>query len=357
MFRKVKTVVAGAILAATPLLTLLVPGVAHALPTDYCQWNGSTSTAWNTAANWTAVGAGCAGGVPSTGDNLVFGNVAAANAPTNNDITGLSVASIDFEAVDAGQALGGNAFTLTGNVTNNTGSSNNIGNNVAISSASVMDIGNMAAVNFTGVVSGSGNITKQGAGDVDFVGGFTNTGALTVNAGQVFLLVQSAADFTGSSITVASGATLAYDAFDYSGFSANYTLSKPITTAGTLDFSAINGAGDVHLTGTLTLTGDTVVKTLSGIIVHIEGALQGPGFKVTATGAGQVLNESTSNNTDTPTGDVNGAGVAADGGLTAPDTGFAMASTHPGVTLAITLVSAAAIFTAARMTRKSASRR
>lgn len=372
MFRKAKNMAAGAILVAAPLFTLLAPGIAHALPSAYCEWTGTFSTAWDDEANWTSVNSGCSGTsvnnsgsaqadpntVPGTGDNLVFGNVAASNQPSNNNLTGLSVGSLDFEAVAAGQALGGNAFTLTGNITNNTGSSDNIGNNVTISATSVMDMGNMAVVNFTGVLSGSGNITKQGVGDVDFVGGFTNTGAVTVSAGILGINAASSADFTGSSVTVASGATFAYNAFGYASPAATYTFSKPITSAGTLDFQTATGTFDLNLTGTITLTGDTTIVTSSGETVHVQGPLHGTGFTLIASGSGVVLNESTDNTTDTPDGDITaGASGTDDGGLDAPDTGFAMASAHPGVTLAITVTSAGAIFVVARMTRKSASRR
>lgn len=367
IFRKAKTLVAGAVLAATPFITVLTPSIVHALPTNYCQWNGSVSTAWNTAANWTAVGSGCAGGVPGTGDNLVFGNVAAANDPTNNDISGLSVASIDFEAVDAGQALGGNAFTLTGNVTNNTGTSDNISNNIAVTSASVMSMGSMAAINFSGVISGSGNITVQGTGNVDFVGAITNTGTLTVNTGNgggVIITAQSSASPTFSGVTVASGAFLGYDAFNYSGAAATYNFSSPITTAGTIDFSTSGSlaTSDLNLTGTFTLTGDSTITTSGGETVHIKGALTGPGFTVKQAGQGSVLNESTSNDSATPSGDLvtaaTGSGEGSDdGGVNAPDTGFALVSAHPAVTLAVTLAVAGALVGAAQLSRKASARR
>jgi autotransporter-associated beta strand protein len=352
MFRKAKNILAGVILAATPLFTLLMPGIAHAA-TFTCTWTGAVDNNFSTAGNWS----GCNGTSPQLADtdDLVF-PVSATNLTPNNDLAGATFNSITFNGTGTGgYTLSGGAFTLAGNITDSSSQANTIGNNVTVSGASTIDVATSSMVHFTGAVSGSGSITKAGAGTLTF-DNLTLTGALTVNAGRLEVFATSAADATVSGVTVASGATFAYDAFTNSAVTT-YTFSKPITSAGTLDLQGSGTNLTLNLTGTITLTGDTTIITSSGETVHIQGPLHGPGFTLLASGTGVVLNESTDNTTNTPSGDISGAGAAADGGVTAPDTGFAMVSAHPGVTLAVTLASAAAIFTTARMTRKSASRR
>jgi autotransporter-associated beta strand protein len=72
-----------------------------------CVWTGSgTNNNWSSAGNWTS----CGGVAPQNGDSLSFPN-AAARAINFNDLTGLSVASINV----AGMGAGGQAWSITGN--------------------------------------------------------------------------------------------------------------------------------------------------------------------------------------------------------------------------------------------------
>lgn len=355
-----------AAIVAAPIATLLAPGVAHALPATYCKWTGAASANWNTSANWNSVDSGptlgCNGpsGVPAAGDNLNFPVDTAVNFnPVNNIVAGTSFGSITFSGAGGVQSFNitGNAFTLTGDVTDTSDQGNIIANDITLTGTSTFNVANVVLDSFSGVVSGSGSIIKAGLGSLSFAN-LTATGALAVNTGLVQVSATSAADATISGVTVASGANFGYDAFTNSGVTT-YTFSKPITSAGTLDFQGgTTGATlTLNLTGTITLTGDTTLLASDGTTVHIQGPLHGPGFVLSATTAKSVLNESTDNTTDTPSGELIVSDDATDSDAGAPDTGFMLVAAHPLTTLAITIASAGAIFAVARLTRKSVSRR
>jgi autotransporter-associated beta strand protein len=370
MFRKAKNAVAVVILAATPLLTLLTPSIVHAATGTYiCTWTGATDTAFATPGNWS----GCNSSFPQTTDqdDLVL-PVSATNKLASIP-AGYTFTNITFNGTgSSGYALTGAAFTVNGDITNSATESGPphttianaitfVGSTNTVSATSATD----NSLEFDGAISGTGALVKAGAGSVNFTGNFGLTGAVTVNAGNLALRAKSAAVPTFSGVTVGSGATFNYDTLADSGVST-YTFSKPITSAGTLDFrSTGNGDGTstdftINLTGTITLTADSVIEATDHTTVHIQGPLHGPGFVLSAT-TGSVLNESTDNTTDTPSGELVASADAADGaddgGLDAPDTGFALVSAHPGVTLAITIAAAGALFGAAQLSRKATSRR
>src|SRR5262245_52846928 len=92
-----------------PLVEILEGRLAPATHT----WTGAsmTSNNWSDAGNWS-------GGAPSTSEssiNLIFPN--AAQLTSNNDITGLTVASIQFSQITGQYDLTGNAITLAGDTT------------------------------------------------------------------------------------------------------------------------------------------------------------------------------------------------------------------------------------------------
>lgn len=362
MFKKMRNFVAGAVVAATPLLTLVLPSVAHAA-TYTCTWTGATSSSFTDATNWS----GCNGSSPQTADtnNLVF-----PLAVTNDTLTipaGYTFNTITFNGSGSGYNFGGSSFTLAGGVTDTSSSSNVFSNNIVLSGINTFDIS--SGLMLSGVVSGTGSVVKAGTGYVQMdTAGPTFTGSVTVNAGSVSIAAGSASP-SFSSLTIADNATFNFDPFKLSGPGTTYTMNTPITVgaAGLLKISSGNIflAGVPHavdLTGTFTLTGNAYLSAGKDITVHIKGPLVGPGFVLTASGTGVVSNESSSNTTNTPSGVLavttgqQGAAPDVPAAPAAPDTGSAFVSSNPGVTFAITLATAGAIFAAARMSRKTANR-
>lgn len=358
MLRRLRNLLAVAVIAAAPAVTVLVPAVVHAA-VDTCTWTGAVDGTFSNGANW----ANCDNaGVPENGDSLIFDTTASSNDPTN-DMSSMSFADITFTGnggVD--MTVDGNGFTVTGNVTDNSDSQNTVMNNIVVGSSSTFDVASPAVLTFTGTVSGAGSILFPSNGTVQF-NDLTLTGSLSVDAGTVSVFATSSADATVSSVSVAGGATFAYDAFQNSSVTT-YTLSTPINSAGgTLDFSTPTGTGTtLNLTGTITLTGDTPIVVTSGTVVHVQGALHGAGFRLTTSASGQVLNESIDNTTSTPSGDINPAAAPAGSAGTGttpgtPDTGFRLVSANPAASLGVTVLAAGSILAIARMTRKSSLRR
>ncbi len=365
MLQRIKRYVAIAVIAASPMATLLAPSIAHAA-TYTCTWTGATSSTFTDASNWS----GCNSSSPQTADtnNLVFpGGI------VNHTITvpaGYTFGSLTFNGIGNGNGynLSGSSFTLTGGITNSSDTSHTIANDIVLSGNNTIDLS--SGLVLTGVVSGSGSVVKNGSSYLQFDAGPTFTGSITVNTSTVSVTAGSTTP-SFSSITVADNATFNFDPFKLSGPGTTYTMNTPITL-GEASFLTISSGNtflagvphNVDLTGTLTLTGNAYMNAGKDITVHIKGPIVGPGFVLGASGSGVVSNESSSNTSNTPSGVLvaatGGAGAAPDttaAAPAAPDTGFALVSANPGVTMAITLAATTAILAVARLTRSSTTRR
>ncbi|HAD12874.1 MAG TPA: hypothetical protein DCF33_10615, partial [Saprospirales bacterium] len=160
-------------------------------------------------------------------------------------------------------------------------------------------------ITYSAVISGSGSVTKQGAGTLTLTNANTYTGATTISAGTLQLGTASERISNSSALTVNAGAT-----FDLNGFSESVaslagagTVTSNVAGAVTVahvgntntTFSGViqNGSGTVALTkagtGTLTLTG---ANTYTGNTSISAGTLSiGNG-----TTAGSIASASINNN-------------------------------------------------------------
>ena len=138
--------------------------------------------------------------------------------------------------------------------------------NVTLGTGTLTAGGDNTATIYSGIMSGTGGLTKQGAGVFTLSGNNTYTGATTINAGTVQL---GAADRIAntSAVTVAGGAT-----FDLNNFAetigslagaGNVTLGTGIVTTGGNNTSTTY-SGVMSGTGGLTKAG-TGIFTLSGV--------------------------------------------------------------------------------------------
>jgi len=302
-------------------------------------WVGDVDAAWNTNStgntNWFADALPAA-----SGDALTFGSAGTSGTTLNNDIVGLSVASLTFNAGAPAFTLTGNALTLSGSLTNNSSSLETLGMAVSLgasssinatggalsfsaalsSAASDLSITGSGAITFSGLnfASTANKITSTGA-DVSFVGDSTiaadvliSSGTMKMQSGtQVFnngLKVDGASsvlNFTGASVTVNG----------IGGGSSGEQDSLEIINGGTINVSA----GTVDLTpsrfwmqmGTLNITGgsmslsNTLIAQSTSAIARINVS----GGTLSLTAANRFANNGTAILTVSGTGAVTwGAG-------------------------------------------------
>ncbi|MBU3543288.1 autotransporter-associated beta strand repeat-containing protein, partial [Polynucleobacter sp. MWH-Loch1C5] len=127
------------------------------------------------------------------------------------------------------------------------------------------------------VISGTGALTKQGAGTLTLSGNNSYSGTTTVSAGTLAVTHVNALGSTASGTTVASGATL-----DIRNVSIG---AEPLTVnGGTLATST----GTSSLSGTVSLGGDSTIN-VAGTQLTLSNALSGIGFGINKTGSGALI--------------------------------------------------------------------
>ena len=172
-----------------PLALLLVAGLLLAAPRSQgatYSWSGSGATGnWSESANWGYVG------VPVSGDTVIFSGGQPRLTNTNN-ISSLSLSQIRFVGPSGGYAIWGNSFTIgSGGIeATNTAGGNTINNAIILGASPVtVNVGSGVSLTLAGVLSGSGGLTKTGAGTLTFSGTSGNqySGVTRVNEGQLDL--------------------------------------------------------------------------------------------------------------------------------------------------------------------------
>ena len=270
---------------ATRLFAALVAaGLAVSGPSAFAAvktWSTSGTTVnFNHGSNW-------GGSAPLTGDSLVFGNDNPAGTTAldvlNNDLSAFSFAGITFNADAPSYTLGGNSFTLTGNVANNSTRLQTLTNAISITTVSILGGGDF---NFSGKITGTrldvGNSSTGFTGKATFSGdnsglstafnlisGMANLNSATAAGGASALLTFNAAggldNTSGSAITLVSNQPISF---------ANVT--SPVTTystaAGTANNSINLGTGAVSLrTHTLNMNGAGSL-TFGGVATNVGGS-------------------------------------------------------------------------------------
>ncbi|MBE2203440.1 MAG: PEP-CTERM sorting domain-containing protein [Chthoniobacterales bacterium] len=162
----------------------LAAGLVVALSSAHAQlrtWNGGgTDDLWSSAANWGGTAPG------ATGATLVFDGTTRLG-PDNDIVTSLN--GITFAASAGSFVLGGNTFTLNGNITNNSGVLQTIDNAMTLNAQRNIDAAH-GDIRINGVIGETGGarvLTKSGTETLTLAGANTFTGQLGFLRGKILL--------------------------------------------------------------------------------------------------------------------------------------------------------------------------
>lgn len=299
------------------------------------QWNGSVSSDWNTAANWTVTQGG-ASRPPGPADVVNLGTVTFTNQPVIN--TAVSVKNINFgsaKAVTLSLVSGGSlssadvkgAWSTSAIHTIDAGSQALVVNgNLVLSDGTAghainLNIGSgTATVGGSLTESGGANITFSGAGNLSVGGDFSYvSGVFTPGSGTV--------TYNGSANQILG--IVNYNHLTINKSAANIIAGSPLTVNGNLSITA----GEFDNEAVMTILGDVSIAATATL--HNNGTLlvggnwsnagtydfDNTGTNVIFNGAGtQTISASTFNNLEInkPVGSVAvlSGGVTLKGNLT-----------------------------------------
>ena len=192
----------------------------------------------------------------------------------SNSFSGATL-SAGVTAFGAVNALGSGTFTFGGSATLRAAVGGVLGTPLAIGPGLTGTFDTQSnAVTLSGALSGSGALTKIGAGTLTLSGGTSNnlTGAILVASGALGASAGASMKNLAGAVTVAAGASFnAAQNFDSNNFANRFFISG--TGCGSNGWGALNLQQNVTTTGTITLNADATlshdwnVATINGPIV------------------------------------------------------------------------------------------
>ncbi|TWF45701.1 hypothetical protein FHW36_1011632 [Chitinophaga polysaccharea] len=256
------------------------------------RWNGSVSTDWNTAGNWT-VAQGSPSRPPGVNDIAEIGTIAFTNQPTIS--ASANVKSISFGGVQAATLTlaSGGSLTTQGNIggvwSGNAAHTINVGaqtmtvnGNLVLSDGTAghtvqLNVGN-GSVTVGGSVtqSGGAGIACSGTGSLSIGGNFNYTsGTFTAGSGTVI--------YNGAALQSVAGLTYNHLTINKSANSAQ--INSSTTVNGNLTVSS----GDLSVNAATTVTGDITLGTGAtanggGAAISLNGNWNNSGTFTPSTG-------------------------------------------------------------------------
>jgi autotransporter-associated beta strand protein len=229
--------------------TATVPELAAGAGFQVVTWTGGgTDNNWQSAANWNTS--------PVAGDTLTFaGSTRLSN--TNNYPANTSFRDLIFSSGAGAFTLAGNTVALTGNVANNSASTQTVNLPVTLASGSHDVATSSGAVTLGGAISGSGSLSKSGTGTAALTAANSHSGGVTISGGTLgFARANGANTNLGTgAVTVNAGAILraGYNVTSNQNIS---TTANAVTLAGGSIYADdanqhLSGAVNVSTSGTL----------------------------------------------------------------------------------------------------------
>lgn len=312
-------------------------------------WTGGTSTAWNTAGNWTSL--------PGAGDNVRFNSSSVANLNTVVD------ANLSLNGILLTTPAGAVSISGTGTLTLGAGGIDlsaatqdlSFSASLVLGDAQTWNVASGRVLGVGGAVTGSGELTIFGAGKAALNG----SNILSNGAGAGNLVISGTLDLNGTtqSINGLSGTGVVDNAaagtasFTIGGNDASGTFSGILRdTGGALSVTKI-GSGALTLTGANEFEGG-FTNNGSGSITPNHNLAFGTGPVVSnagtlyATATTTFANTLTLNNSTLRIGGGNSRTITWNGPVTATgSSGISADGSTGGVTLGSTLNIAGATFT------------
>jgi autotransporter-associated beta strand protein len=208
--------------------------------------------------------------------------------------------------VYAGDATHTGGTAITGgklDVGSYLGHSGNLSGQVAIESGATLGFSRADASAFAGNTSGAGTVAKQSGGTLSVTGSLAHTGGTTVSAGTLRLGDGGTTGEISGSVSISSGAIIAYNRSDgylftgtTTGAGALQVLVGTLTASGSLDHTggtSIGNGSQLVLTTGSSLGGDTTLSDGSTLMFNRadnsthDGNVSGDG-SITKSGAGTI---------------------------------------------------------------------
>lgn len=262
-------------------------------------WQGNGGN-WSVGANWLG------GTAPSGTGHILYFN-GATQTSINNQLS--SVGGINFNAGAGAFTLTGNALTLTGDIVNNSASTQTISLDLALSGTSRIFNTRYGDLDVSGDISGSVMIFKEGLETLTLSGENTYTGITRILAGKLLLdastgNISSSLQFGTAGSYVGNNVTLEVTGDNYSvDFSGryNYAANKIIVgtnvklTFGSYQINVTDGRGtsnfDVSAAGSsmFITSNESLSLTSSGRIVNttVTDGIK-TGFAIRNTNTGEI---------------------------------------------------------------------
>ncbi len=273
------------------------------------RWNGSVSSNWNTAANWTILD-GSATRPPSAIDNVNIGDTLFVNQPViSSTVNVKSIVLSSTKVVNLSMAAGGTLNTggILGDWSSNAAHSINVNNqNISVNGDLLLSNGTTGRVINLNIGTGNLSVTGSLTQNADAAIAFGGAGNMSVGGNYNYV----SGSFTASTGTFTYNGTgnQIVGAVNYNNVTVNKasgisTISSALTIGGNLLVSSgeLDNESITSVLGNVTIASGAVLSNINILKVGgnwlNNGTFTGVGVNIVFNGAGtQTISSSTFNN-------------------------------------------------------------